>query len=79
MYMVLRLGQTRPNVVIYTKLVMTRTHWRRHREIGASYAEILSNVGLQTLKDRRDCICKKYFNSRPYEIRDTQTSSPAAR
>ena len=30
---------------------------------GASYAEILSNVGLQTLKDRRDCICKKYFNS----------------
>ena len=30
---------------------------------GASYAEILSNVGLQTLKDRRDCICKKYFDS----------------
>ena len=30
---------------------------------GASYAEILSNVGWQTLKDRRDCICKKnYFN-----------------
>ena len=28
---------------------------------GASYAEILSNVGLQTLKDRRDCICKKIF------------------
>ena len=26
---------------------------------GARYAEILSNVGLQTLKDRRDCICKK--------------------
>ena len=30
---------------------------------GASYAEILSNVGLQTLKDRCECICKKYFNS----------------
>ena len=29
----------------------------------ASYAEILSNVGLQTLKDRRDCICKTYFNN----------------
>ena len=27
----------------------------------ASYAEILSNVCLQTLKDRRDCICKKIF------------------
>ena len=28
---------------------------------GASYNEILCNVGLQTLKDRRDCICKKIF------------------
>ena len=28
---------------------------------GASYAEKLSNVGLQTLKDRPDCICKKIF------------------
>ena len=30
---------------------------------GSSYNEILCNVGLQTLKDRRDCICKKYFNN----------------
>ena len=30
MYKVLRLGQTRPKMVIYTKLIMTRTHWRRH-------------------------------------------------
>ena len=30
---------------------------------GASYNEIMCNVGLQTLKDRRDCICKKYFNN----------------
>ena len=29
---------------------------------GACYEEMLSNVGLQTLKDRRDCICKIYFN-----------------
>ena len=29
----------------------------------ATYADILSNVGLQTLKDRRDCICKTYFNN----------------
>ena len=29
----------------------------------ASYADILSNAGLQTLKDRRDCICKTYFNN----------------
>ncbi len=30
---------------------------------GASYAEILSNVGLQMLKERRDCSCKNYFNN----------------
>ena len=30
---------------------------------GSSYNEILCNVGLQTLKDRRDCICKTYFNN----------------
>ena len=26
---------------------------------GACYADIPSNIGLQTLKDRRDCICKE--------------------
>ena len=30
---------------------------------GASYNEILCNVGLQTLKDRCYCICKQYFNN----------------
>ena len=29
----------------------------------ASYAAILSNVGLQMLKERRDCSCKNYFNN----------------
>ena len=28
---------------------------------GASYAEILCNVGLQTLKERRGCICKEKY------------------
>ena len=49
-------------IVTITKVYIARN--TIHAKIrGASYAEILSNVGLQTLKDRRDCICKNYFNS----------------
>ena len=27
-----------------------------------SYADILNDLGLHTLKERQDCLCKRYFN-----------------
>ena len=42
---------------------------------GASYAEILSNVGLQTLKDRRDCIVNyEMRQSKLYPLPKTRTN-----